>query len=206
MTKEEIRQKAAIAVLPMCVGDVQESVLRGLNFDKKAIDKAVVTAVAYADAIVEKLKVHEQETEQKFNAEKIVKILKEQVGFDPEIHKIIDEHYDEMLGEEPVNLSNVEQNGKKCKPANFAKSCKDLQETPEKIYVHIPDDDIVGTASIQKGFPHEFVTKEYIRTDVFMEKVFCWFKENYEDIGIRWMRGDNADIWFDDLKKIMKGK
>jgi hypothetical protein len=49
-------------------------------------------------------------------------------------------------------------------------------EAPEKIYVHIPDDDIVGTASIQKGVPHEFVTKEYIRADVFMEKAcdaFC---------------------------------
>lgn len=43
-------------------------------------------------------------------------------------------------------------------------------EAPEKIYVYIPDDDIVGTASTQKGFPHQFVTEEYTRTDAFVEK------------------------------------
>ena len=43
-------------------------------------------------------------------------------------------------------------------------------EAPEKIYVYIPDDDIVGTASIQKEFPHQFVTEEYTRTDAFIEK------------------------------------
>ena len=41
---------------------------------------------------------------------------------------------------------------------------------PEKIYVCIPDDDIVGTASTQKGFSHQFVTEEYIRTDAFFKK------------------------------------
>ncbi len=38
-------------------------------------------------------------------------------------------------------------------------------KAPEKIYVYIPDDDIVGTASTRKGFPHQFVTTEYTRTD-----------------------------------------
>ena len=42
--------------------------------------------------------------------------------------------------------------------------------TPEKIYVYIPDDDIVGTASTQKGFPHQFVTEEYTQTDAFIKK------------------------------------
>ena len=49
-------------------------------------------------------------------------------------------------------------------------------EAPEKIYVCIPDDDIVGTASTQKGFPHQFVTEEYHRTNAFIEKAkeaFC---------------------------------
>ncbi len=49
---------------------------------------------------------------------------------------------------------------------------------PEKIYVYIPDDDIVGTASIQKGFPHQFVTEEYIRTDAFIEKAAKWINEH----------------------------
>ena len=49
---------------------------------------------------------------------------------------------------------------------------------PEKVYVYIPDDDIVGTASTQKEFPHQFVTEEYIRTDAFIEKLKCWLNEN----------------------------
>jgi len=52
------------------------------------------------------------------------------------------------------------------------------KEAPEKIYVYIPDDDIVGTASTQKGFPHQFVTEEYIRTDAFIEKAFEFFGEH----------------------------
>ena len=51
---------------------------------------------------------------------------------------------------------------------------------PEKIYVCIPDDDIVGTASTQKGFPHQFVTEEYIRADAFIEKAAEWLTENVE--------------------------
>ena len=51
-------------------------------------------------------------------------------------------------------------------------------DAPEKIYVHIPDDDIVGTASIQKGFPHQFVTEEYCRKDVFIEKASKWINEH----------------------------
>jgi hypothetical protein len=47
-------------------------------------------------------------------------------------------------------------------------------EAPEKVYVYIPDDDIVGTASIQKGFPHQFVTDEYVRKDAFIEKA-CYY-------------------------------
>lgn len=49
-------------------------------------------------------------------------------------------------------------------------------KAPEKIYVYIPDDDIVGTAIIQKGVPHQFVAEKYTRTDAFIEKAkeaFC---------------------------------
>ena len=55
---------------------------------------------------------------------------------------------------------------------------------PENIYVCIPDDDIVGTASTQKGFPHQFVTEEYTRTDAFVEKAVQWLKEQNEMIGV----------------------
>ncbi len=47
-------------------------------------------------------------------------------------------------------------------------------KAPKKIFVYIPDDDIVGTASTQKGFPHQFVTEEFIRTDALIEKVKEW--------------------------------
>ena len=50
-------------------------------------------------------------------------------------------------------------------------------KAPEKIYVCMPDDDIVGTASTQKGFPHQFVKEEYIRTDAFLEKAVAWLKD-----------------------------
>ena len=53
-------------------------------------------------------------------------------------------------------------------------------KAPEKIYVCIPDDDIVGTASTQKGFPHQFVTEEYIRADAFIEKAEKFFIEKFE--------------------------
>ena len=52
-------------------------------------------------------------------------------------------------------------------------------EAPEKIYVYIPDDDIVGTASIQKGFPHQFVTDEYVRTDAFIEKATSYIQQHW---------------------------
>jgi hypothetical protein len=45
-----------------------------------------------------------------------------------------------------------------------------MAEELEKIYAYIPDDDIVGTASTQKGFPHQFVIEEYTRTDAFIKK------------------------------------
>lgn len=47
---------------------------------------------------------------------------------------------------------------------------------PDKIYVYIPDDDIVGTASTQKGFPHQFVTEEYTRTDAFIDKAVTFLE------------------------------
>lgn len=81
-------------------------------------------------------------------------------------------------------------------------------EAPEKIYVYIPDDDIVGTASTQKGFPHQFVTKEYTRTDAFIEKACEWLRLNRENVKTE----DNGiigwidDIFVDDFKNYMKGE
>ena len=50
---------------------------------------------------------------------------------------------------------------------------------PEKIYVCIPDDDIVGTASTQKGFPHQFVTEEYTQTNAFIEKATSYIQQHW---------------------------
>jgi hypothetical protein len=160
MRSEEIRQRAAIAVLPECVRETHEVLSNGDKFiEETQAKQAAMMAVAYADALAEKLKVDEQETESKFNAEKIVKVLKEQVGFDPEIHKIIDEHFDEMLVEEPVNLSNLERTGKNWKPANFSKSSKDLQELTEfeKEFAKWYD-------SVTTGYPTP-MTKEELRAE-----------------------------------------
>ena len=83
MTKEEIRQRAAIAVLPECVRETHEVLSNGCKLTEETQAKqAAMMAVAYADELAEK-------------------------------------------------LSNVSENGKECKPANFAKSSKDLQELTE---------------------------------------------------------------------------
>ena len=45
---------------------------------------------------------------------------------------------------------------------------------PDKIYAYIPDGDNVGTCSVERGVPHQFVTEEYIRKDALLE----WTKEH----------------------------
>ena len=68
---------------------------------------------------------------------------------------------------------------------------------PEKIYVYIPDDDIVGTASIQKGFPHQFVTEEYTRTDAFIDKAAKWINEH---------TSLSEKLVIENFRKFMKGE
>jgi len=56
MNKEEIRQRAAIAVLPECVRTRNEVLLRGGKLTEKTQAKqAAMRAVAYADELAEKL-------------------------------------------------------------------------------------------------------------------------------------------------------
>ena len=78
---------------------------------------------------------------------------------------------------------------------------------PEKIYVCIPDDDIVGTASTQKGFPHQFVTEEYHRTDAFIEKAcdaYCEVCGHFaHSVPTHICRHDCR--YFSDFVKYMKG-
>ena len=81
-------------------------------------------------------------------------------------------------------------------------------EAPEKIYVYIPDDDIVGTASTQKGFPHQFVTEEYTRTDAFIEKACKFIDERliFEDKA--WYTDGEVtlkDEVIEEFKNYMKG-
>lgn len=72
-------------------------------------------------------------------------------------------------------------------------------KAPEKIYVYIPDDDIVGTASTQKGFPHQFVTEEYTRTDAFIEKACKFLFDNYH--------GEKLSLkMIENFKKYMEGE
>ena len=73
-----------------------------------------------------------------------------------------------------------------------------MKEMPEKIYVYIPDDDTVGTASLQKGFPHQFVTEEYTSTDAFIEKA-CEFIETYPHLFMGVLRSEVIE----DFKKYM---
>lgn len=87
-----------------------------------------------------------------------------------------------------------------------------VKEVPEKIYVCIPDGGIIGTASTRKGFPHQFVTDEYIRTDAFIDKAFEFFDEHlWKYIDVKnancgtyiYIDGDKLK---EDFKKYMKGE
>ena len=77
---------------------------------------------------------------------------------------------------------------------------------PEKIYVYIPDDDIVGTASLQKGVPHQFVTEEYTRTDVFIKQACEFLKEHREEVRTEdnGIMGWIEDCFIENFKKYME--
>jgi hypothetical protein len=87
-------------------------------------------------------------------------------------------------------------------------------EAPEKIFVYIPDDDLVGTASTQKGFPHQFVTEEYTRTDAFIDKACEWLEKelpvtdlsssNMLKITFKVFDKENKKVFIENFKKYMK--
>ena len=60
MTKEELRARAAIVVLPKCIETVETVLLRGGRIEGTMAEQVAFTAVMYADALVEKLKENEQ--------------------------------------------------------------------------------------------------------------------------------------------------
>lgn len=64
-------------------------------------------------------------------------------------------------------------------------------EATDKIYVYIPDDDIVGTASTQKGFPHRFVTEEYIHKDALLK-----YLRNEFDIVDFHLKAQDDPVWW----------
>jgi hypothetical protein len=72
--------------------------------------------------------------------------------------------------------------------------------------VYIPDDDIVGTASIQKGFPHQFVTEEYTRTDAFVKKACEFLKEHREEVRTEdnGIMGWIEDCFIENFKKYLE--
>ena len=56
MTKDEFRQKAAIAALPACITAVNQVLqLGGSLTEKNTAEQAAYMAVSYADALVERL-------------------------------------------------------------------------------------------------------------------------------------------------------
>lgn len=75
-------------------------------------------------------------------------------------------------------------------------------KAPDKIYVYIPDDDIVGTASVKKGVPHQFVTEEYTRIDAFIEKAADYIANNMRCNGYTLQ---TKAKFIRDFKKYMEG-
>ena len=85
-------------------------------------------------------------------------------------------------------------------------------EMPEKIYAYISEDDIVGTASIQKGVPHQFVVNEYVRKDLFIENVINFLNYKLDDVVAIWVSGTiiphhvGKQELIEDFVKFMKGE
>ena len=44
-------------------------------------------------------------------------------------------------------------------------------DAPKVLFAYIPNDDYVGTASLKKGVPHQFVNTEYIRKDAIVAEI-----------------------------------
>lgn len=84
----------------------------------------------------------------------------------------------------------------------------ETNDAPEKIYAYIPEDDIVGTASTQKGIPHQFVNTEYTRTDIFIKKACEWLSSHFYDDEYQFRDNDgtwiDADCMIEDFKKYME--
>lgn len=82
-------------------------------------------------------------------------------------------------------------------------------EAPKKIYVCIPDNHIIGTASTRKGFPHQFVTEEYISTDTLIHKAAIWFSNNFmvhDEYGVISDSFNTKEEMFENFKNYMKGE
>lgn len=53
---QDVRERAAIAVLPQCLKIVQDVLFRGVTIDGEVVTQVASMCVDYADALVEKLK------------------------------------------------------------------------------------------------------------------------------------------------------
>ena len=76
-------------------------------------------------------------------------------------------------------------------------------EAPKRLYL---SKNIYSTFLYQVPDPDVETEVEYIRADVFIEKVCKWFEEHYEDIGLEWLRGYNAEEVIENLKEYMEGE
>jgi len=75
----------------------------------------------------------------------------------------------------------------------------EANKVPEKIYIQPNAHD--GWFEIN---PNSEMFVEYVRKDAIVEKVCKWFDEHFEDIGLEWLRGYNADEVIEDFKKYME--
>ena len=53
---QNLRERAAIAVLPQCVKAVQDALMLGATIEEGVIEQATASAIEIADALVERLK------------------------------------------------------------------------------------------------------------------------------------------------------
>ena len=153
MSKEEIRQRAAIAVLPECVRETHEVLSNGGKLiEETQAKQAAMMAVAYADALAERFENGEEPEVLKikkgewycctqnmidsvgstiFTIGKMYRSYEDGYLLDNYAHQakidIIANKYFEHIENGEAILSIPERTGKDCKPANLSKSSKFLQ-------------------------------------------------------------------------------
>jgi len=83
--------------------------------------------------------------------------------------------------------------------------CVKANEAPEKIHIQPNAHDRWFEGAVPNGLPNGLFV-EYVRKESIVEKVCEWFNGHFEDIGLEWLRGYNADEVIENFKEYIRGE